>query len=552
MAVEVIALTDLSSNAVQQVQTELAQLMQELNPSIDTRRGVLFELLFYNEAIFAEKNNKEIDRLQRSQSLLSALADPELAEDAILDAAASNFRATRKAGSAASGSITIIVDTLAPVTIAVNTVWEASGLEFTNAVAFSAVTAAGNVTSSTDRVLSPVGDGTFSFSIDLVAAETGAAGALSKGALFIPQTVPTNFVKAFASADFTGGLDAESNTALLGRLITGVSCKALSGTTAMDAALRDVTAFVDVLNTSIIGFGDGEMIRDQHTIFPSSMGGRVDWYIRSQEKAQLSGLVKTATLIQKTTDLTGIWQFGLTRDDFPGFLDVSKIVPKGNTTASGFGITSDVRSRDMTVIDNDGFLPDINSDLEAVYSRFQAGVIQFEDNITNVSALVEGSSTADYDVTVRGFPLIEEIQDWASARSIRNKAGDALIKAPVPCFIEVSFTIQLRPGSTTPTTSTIANNVAQLINRYGFTGKLPASAIIDVVHNSLSGIAYISDMDILGTIRRPNGTFRRIRTSDVLEIPDEPANMVTARTVAFIADPSDIAISVIFADIPEI
>lgn len=552
MGVEVEALSELTAANVIQEQETLAQLVGELDSSIDTRRGVLHDLLFHFEGIYGEKNNEEMARLQRSQSLLEASADPNLAEDDIIDAIASNFRVTRKSGGSAAGEITIVVSALEPVTIAAGTIWEANGLEYVNALAFSAVVSSSNVTAATDRVLNPVGDGTFTFSIDVTASALGAASQAVKDTLFVPQVQPLNFLKAFAAADFTGGTSAESNADLIGRLLVGVACKALSGSTAMTAALTANAAFENIIDDSIIGFGDGEMLRDQHSIFPGSLGGRVDWYIRTQEKPQLFGIEKTATLIQKTTDARGIWQFGVARDDLPGFYDVSSVVLDGVVGATSFEITSDVRSSDLTKLKNDGFLPDIKTAVEAVYSRFQTAVIQFKDTTTDTNSLVEGTSTAKYDVTLRGMPLIDDIQDWASGRTIRNKAGDALIKAPVPCFLGISFTIQLKPGQTTPDTATIANNIATLVNRYGFTGRLPASAITDVVHNSLTDVAHIGAVDILGDIRRPDGVIRRIRTTDIFVVPDEPANMVTARTVAFIVDPADIAISVETADIPEI
>lgn len=552
MAIEVTDLTDLDATDVQQTQETISELMQELNPTIDIRRGVLHDILFHNEAIYAEKNNEEVARLKRSQSVQEAAKDPELAEDEIIDAAASNFRVTRASGDQASGAITIIVSEQSPLTIAAGTLWEANGIEFTNITAFSAVVSASNVASAADRVLSPVGDGTFSFSIELQAVNVGTSGLVNKDTLFIPQDSPVNFVKAFASVDFTGGTNAESNADLIGKLITGVACKALSGSTSMNAALLEQDAFKNVINTSIIGFGDSEMLRDQHSIFPGSMGGRIDWYVRTQEKTQLLGITKTATLIQKTTSATGIWQFGVGRDDLPGFFDVHSVVLKGVTGATSFNITSDVRSQDLTALDNDGFLPDIDLAVEAVYSRFQAAVIQFEDTVTDHAALIEGTSTAEYDITLRGLPLIDDIQDWASGRGVRNKAGDALIKAPVPCFLRVSFSLQLKPGQTSPDTSVIANNVAAFVNLYGFTGRLPASAISDVIHNSLLGVAHVGAIDILGDIRRPDGTIRRLRTTETLIIPDEPTNMVTPRTVAFFLDPLDVAISVETADIPEI
>jgi hypothetical protein len=55
----------------------------------------------------------------------------------------------------------------------------------------------------------------------------------------------------------------------------------------------------------------------------------------------------------------------------------------------------------------------------------------------------------------------------------------------------------------------------------------------------------LSQFDILGKILRPDGSFRLVRSSDVLRIPSEPAGMVTGRTVALFLDPASVAVTVI-------
>lgn len=552
MPIEVTDLVnELDADEVQQTQELLAQLMQEFNPRIDTKRGVLHDLLFYLEAVYAEKNGVEIDRLRRSQSLLEASQDPQLADAEIIDAIASNFLVTRKSGGTANGEITIVVSTLEPLTIAAGSVWEANGQQFVNAVAFAAVTAPEGVTSSTDRVLNPVGDGTYAFSIDVVAVEEGTAGLVLKNTLFVPQVTPLNFVKAFAASDFIGGSDSETNAELIDRLLEGVACKALSGSVSMNAALRAQEDFKDVMATSIIGFGDSEMIRDQHSIFPGSLGGRVDWYVRTQERVQRVGLVKTAVLVEKQPDGTGIWQFGIGRDDAPGFYDVLSVLPRGLLDATTLTIISDTRGMDLTSLGGDGFLPDLQTASEAAYSRFQTSVVRFQ-TLADEFDLDEYDvgEEEDFDVTLRALPLIGGIQSWASGRDVRNRAGDALIKSPVPCFVSVSFTIELAPGQESPDVEQIKTDIAQLINRRGFTGRLPTSAISDVIHNQLVGTAHTGAVDVLGEIRFPDGELRRVRTTSVLVIPNEPQRMVSPRTVAFFCSPDDIAISVETADMP--
>lgn len=553
MAIEITALSDLDTTSVRQAQVELAQLMSEFNPSIDTKRGPLFDILFRSEAVFAAKNSEEINRLKRSQSLLEAVDDPDLADDEIVDAAASNFRVERRSGSAAEGEITIVVSTQTPVTIASGAIFEANGHQYTTENSFSAKLSQAQVASENDRVLNPVGDGTFSFTIDVVAITEGSAAQAPKDTLFSMQNPPLSFVKAFAASDFSGGNNAETNEDLLGRLLEGVACKALSGTSSMKATLIDEDNFPDVIASSIIGLGDKEMLRDQHSIFPGSLGGRIDWYVRTQQKPQRIALTKTATLVDVNEDGFGIWQFGVSRDDMPGFYDVSKIILQGSSAETGFAVTSDVRSADLTALSDGGLIPDIDPNtFEFVYSRFQSAVIQFEDTTTDVSSLTVGTSTQTYEVTLRGMPLIEDIQDLVSSRSVQNRAADALIKAPVPCDLSVSFDILLKPGQSSPDLSQIKDDIVELVNTYGFTGRLPASAISDAVHDSLSSSSYLSAIDILAVIRRPDGTFRALRTTEILEIPEEPAKMVTARTVGFILDPEDVAISILTADIPEV
>jgi uncharacterized phage protein gp47/JayE len=553
MAIEVNSFTELDAATVRQEEELLAQLLQEAEPNIQFRQGVLKELLLHLNAVMATKNSEELSRLRRSSSLQEIQVDPSLADDDAVDKIASNFRVTRKTGEKATGSVRVVVDRLSPITIAAGSTWEAGGKFYINESAFAGKTTAANVVSSTDRVLTPVGDGTYYFVIELVAQEVGAAGAIKRDTVLTPQQAPLYFVTAYAAEDFSNGIDEESNDELSARLVQGAACKALSGSVHMSAALKDKENFANVLQDSVVGYGDSEMLRDKHSLFPGSFGGRVDWYIRTQRLPTETALTKTATLVEKTEDGYGIWQFGIERDEAPGFYDVKSIAGvEAGETAGTLEITEDIRSADLSAVEGDDFVPDIANGTEAAYSRFQAGVIRFKDNQVPTTSLTVASSTRDYVATVRHMPLIAEIQEWASGRGVRNRAGDVLIKAPVPCFLKVSFTINFKQGTSTPSTATIKNDIAEFVNSYGFVGKLPASAISDIVHNSLSGIQYLSAIDMLGDIRKPDGQIRRIRSTELLVIPEEFSVMSSPRTAVFICDPNDISITVSQANVPEI
>lgn len=98
----------------------------------------------------------------------------------------------------------------------------------------------------------------------------------------------------------------------------------------------------------------------------------------------------------------------------------------------------------------------------------------------------------------------------------------------------------------------VRDNLASYVNNLGFRGRLHASDLLDIIHNSLSGQLSVSAIDMNGELLRPDGTVRRLRSSETLIIPDESDRMVSARTVGFILDPNDVLISARTVNIPEI
>jgi len=556
VGITVTDLAELSTTEVQQAQAQATQLLQEEFPSLELRRGVVHDLVIAPHAIFATAQQENVDRLRRSMSLQAILDDPALADDDTVDSVASNFLVTRRAGALATGHVTVIISAATSVTIAAGTVFSAQGQAFVTTTSFASRTAAAAITTATDRLLTALDNGTYAFVIDVTASEAGSAARLVKDTQLEPGVAIPYFVEAYATEDFSGGQDEETNAELLARLVSGVSARAFSGRVHMSAALRAREDFSGIVADSIVGFGDVEMLRDAHTIFPGSVGGgRVDWYVRTQERPSRVLLTKTATLV--ATDAAtgkGIWQFSLGRDDAPGFYDCVSIVKSGASAVSGtYQVMAETGGYDLTALDNDGFLPDIASADEAAYSRFQTRVIRFLDTDTSITGLTAGASTQSYAVTVRAMPLVAELQDYASSRGTRNYGGDVLVKAPVPCFLSLSFRLELPPGAAEPDTDAIKTALARAVNRFGFTGKLPAAYLADVIHGQLgSQQAYLGAIDMFGRIRQPNQGFRYIRATDVLDIPAESSQMLSGRTVAFILEPADVAITLATADVPEV
>ncbi len=355
-----------------------------------------------------------------------------------------------------------------------------------------------------------------------------------------PVSPSPRFVTAFAATDFTGGTATELNDELLARLEQGIAAKVMQGRSNIVALIKSQEAFAETLHYSIIGFGNPEMSRDQHWIWPSGGGGRVDIYARTAALPQSVSVAKTATLVEKRAD-GGIWQFPLVRTDAPGFYDVVKVLLPATTNDDGFLTTFDQRGFDLEA---DGFVPDIVNAAEAAYTAYQTAVIRFLDTVTPVTSLAIGA-TADYVAIVRAMPLIGELQDFCGAAGSRNLAGDVLVKAPVPCLLSINCEIQQAAGETAPDLDAIANDLADTVNNMPFPGQLNVSLVADVIHNYLTLRQAVGPIVLHGKIRRPDGTVIYVRDTAVLRIPEAASAGVTGRTTAIILYPEDVGIRVV-------
>jgi hypothetical protein len=549
MGITVSKLDELATTDVTSALALVTQLVQEKNPDLDVRRGVLHDLVLYFSAILAAAKDTEIARVRSSMSLKAINADPTLADTDLVDAVLSNFRVTRKVGAKATGQITIVLDKLLPTTIVAGARFTTLGQVFITERAFAARTDAAFVVSTDDVVIAEVGAGTYSFTISVIAENTGASDTVLRGTAFAVAIPPAHLSRAFAAADFVQGTSIETNQEFIARFESGIAAKTWSNRSTITALIIDQAQFEDIVGTSIVGMGDAEMFRDQHSLLPISYGGRTDVYVRSQALPLSTTKTVTATLVA-TVENGGVWQFSVARDDVPGFYEVARVaLASAAATDTGYEVTTTTRSFDIS---GTGFKPDIETAQEAAFSSFQTATVQFLDTNTSTAALTINQSTQSYSVTFRGMPLISEIQEFLDSRSVRNPAGDVLVRGAVPCFLTVNFSLRKRSGAADPNVNAIRLAVAAAVNKLEFPGELHASLISDAIQDNLDSSVAIAKIDLLGRILRPDGTKRIIRDNDVLDIPDEPALGVSGRTVAFLLDPQNIGITIETVDAPTV
>ena len=215
------------------------------------------------------------------------------------------------------------------------------------------------------------------------------------------------------------------------------------------------------------------------------------------------------------------------------------------TTAGSYAVTEDVRG---LVMNRGGVLPDIQSQEEGAYTAFQVATIQFKDSKTLTASLALGSQQA-YAVEIVGVPLISSLQTTMSSYDYRSRTADTLVKAPVPCFVQLTMTIHQSAEDTAIDVADMQAALAHVVNTIGFTGQLYASQLTEVVGTYLTGASVAGGIEMLGRIRQPDNTDYYLRSGELLQIPNNPGLMVTAKTVQFFLDVADISVNVA-TDVP--
>jgi len=542
MAIEITSLNELDPAKVEQMVAKLAQYMQERHPEVELTRGVFHDLVLYFNGVLNAAIQENIDRIRQSQSLLAISQNPQLADPALVDNVLSNYNLTRDSGTPATGVATVVFNLPLTTRITPGAVFTANDTQFVPTQIFTALPPTATATNDGDRVMIDVGDGTYAINITVVALTAGAAGNVRRGTPLTSNFVVNNTLEAFAASDFVDGRDALTNAEYIAKLPEALAAKTIGGRASYAATIKAQPAFQNIKHLSVLGCGDAEQQRDQHSLFPISGGGKIDIYTQTSNYAQERDHLLQATFIETSANGT-VWQVTLDNNTAAGFYEIRRVAKPSDTNSSGYAVVSDVRGVNT---ENALFVPDMRYLHETAYTRYQTAVIRFEDTDTLTTGLVPNTSKAYYSVRTVSLPLIAELNDFLTTRDNRPRGTDILVKAAVPCFTKISFQIRSETNDTftAATIAEIKQAVVDAVAAVGFSGQLHASIIDSAVHKYLSGRQAVSKIDMFGRIRRPNGTTAYLRDPTVLTIPNDPARLVTGRTVAFLVSPDDVSVSV--------
>lgn len=526
----------INADVMEQAAAILKQVVAEAYPNLDLQDGGVLATLFTGlGSLPYAYMNYLLDIFQKSSSLYAVANNMDTANPLIVNNIVSNYGAELGAGENSRGTITLVLSTNDITSISENTVFATTdGLEFKASASFTGVPLASQVTTANHRLISQRSDGSYSFNITAVATKVGTEYNIPKDSELIPASVPSNFIRAYAESDFSGGINAETVSELLRRIQYNLTSMTMSSRIAIAALFK--IAVPQLVDISIIGMGDREMLRDRYNIEQFGTGGKVDIYVQTAEKPVQLTIVKEATLVDAAS---GIWQISMGKDDAPGFYAVLSILPVGSTASGSKTIISDVRGLDLT---GTGFRPSVNNIQEGAYSRFQTAVIRFYD--TEMAAGLVVGDTREYNVTVYMQEHLDTLQDFIANYYVRNPNGDYLVRAAIPCFVSVNLNIRKTSGASNPNTAAMAAAIAKTVNSTGFGGKLSSSEIIKACSPYLTDAVVEMPVEMLGQLHKPDGTIVVYRRTNEIEIDEDLSNCTTGRTVLFFLDPADVSISV--------
>jgi hypothetical protein len=528
--------TGISAEAYVQAETYVMALLKE---SFPTRAFGYGTALYWHcvvpaaVAVATMQTNAEL--VGSSLSLKWIRDNPSLVNDELAAAILSNYYHAPYAGNKASGTVAIVVSEQAPYSVAVGTVFTYQGVNYAATQAVFAQVSEAEVIDTGDRLLTARNDGTWQFLVPVEAESVGASAFVASGVELTMPAPTTNFVKAVAISDISGGQDAASVKEAATEVPQTFAAQSFSGRLEV-AAL--IAAEFPGTKTAVIGMGDPEQWRDTHNLLRVQTGGMVDLYEATQTSLGSETLEVVATLLSSTAKT---WEFTLPREVCAGVYAVNSVVPLGDTRSS-LVIASTQRSISIPAT---GYRPLIVDPAEAAFSAYQALTVRFTDTYSDHTGLVPGA-TRTYAVEVLNMPLIKEISDFLAAGRTTS-ADNVLVRAAVPCVTRIALAIRLL-DSDSLTDAEIASMkqaiVAKVASRgFGY-GVLSSSIIVDAVHDYISGRSDVgaNTVTLRGDVYAPTGE-RMVLEGAEIRIPDEPSKMVTKNNTVFLTDVSRVDIS---------
>lgn len=527
-----------SATDVAAARTALVDYVQALFPDLAIRGGPLADLVLGPSADALAAVDHHAAEITLAYDPATALAEGGY-DEATLEAVLAGRGVTREAAATATGRIGFVFSTDAVRTIS-------SGFNLLTADGVAVRTTGPTRFLPTGSTASQVGDavlvltpnGNYVGTTPGSAVSAGASGNRPAGTALTPSTTVPNLSTAFTATDFTGGADTETDAALLARLPSATAPRTAATAAGAEAVVH--AAAPSISDAAAIGFGHPGMYRGR-SVLSLQAPGRMDLRVRTASSPGRVTARVTATLVA-TSEGFGVWQCATSREDAPGWFAVEKAVQAGQTVGvAGYLPTLITPGFDLSGVTDP---PDVRTAADAMFSSYSiAAVVKFVDTDTDISGLVVGVSTRDYDLVIRAFPEIGTAQPAVEVAGVRAAAGDCLVRAASPVLTEVTAAATIQAGVTL-TAAQVSAAVARAVNAQPIDNRLSGAVVAATALQTMPAGTALQLSAWSGTVYTINGTTQLVTGTNGLEVATDWANGLGPDAVAFYADATGVTASV--------
>lgn len=489
--------------------------------------SVISELLLKLATTIQNEQYNLITSLKQAASIADAQASSVVTYSPIIDKIASNFNTSRSGGTKVKGKVKITVSSAGDYSFRAGFTFIQPTVNL-NFIVAKDTSASLNPSAVLEEIQIYADQGLYYFVLDVEAENAGAEYQLAASTVL---TVPEkyylrDFVKAEAYGNFSSGANLENDKQVLAKIKTNLGNSRTASPLGIANKFRDTFAGFQAI--SVCGANDPEMVRSKRNWLGVSTFGKADVYVRSSLGLQTFQIIKQGTLINSTSNL---WQVSLDNADAPGFYYVQSVIPKVSDISLGGTLVMRDVSYGYSAYYNQRN-NEIASTTEARYTKYQTADISF-----TYEAAADVTSMP-FELHILGQPNILEMQDMLLLDAQRLACADYLVKAIVPCIVSLEINLikkNLIDSYESLNIQQLKKDIFNYVNTIPFGEQLYASAIVDLCHNyNIKRVEL--PIKMTGQILAPNGKIVKITDSDVLTIPYDLSNGITAKTTGYFID----------------
>ena len=457
--------------------------------------------------------------------------DIQTAEDKYAEKLLKNYGLTPKSAGKGEGYLIVFTDTDDDLVVRNSVTFRAGGYTLYINRDYIGSTSFSELSSAVYVPLKPYGEGLYYMMIEAFTT-TDLDTPLLPGTEITSSQSITGVTGIEVATAFVATSRSLTLDDLKEEVTNGVSAKILAGPDHIKAKLM-TSSDIPVLDTSVVGMNDAEMLRDSNNIYGTSSGGYVDIYAKTIEFPYKKEVVKKASIVGDSR-----YKIFINKDDAAGFYYIDSVSYKENTKTSDMGMFDYTFGVDTT---DAIFVPNFPKNRDGRFSAFQNCSVEFE-----YTGVPEDDTEPEFTVDLIYSPSIDAIQNFVSDPLTRTPAADYLVKAAVPLFLSVAVNIAYNPSADRPDESTIKQAIASTINSIPMgqrflSGAEIACAVTAIYPDTVVKLPVGIDAFIIDN----EGSLVHSRSVDTLEIPFMPERGISAKTSTFMISPSDVSVGLI-------